>query len=233
MAEVLLGTVASAAGLASLAVQLVESGKKLKAFYDDVKDAPEDLKRVQEHLSTLAMLLNAVRSNEMMISVLTNSAQFEHCMRSCEVAAKEVLLLVKKLEAGMKKSKRWGAIKSVLKKDDLKKLDERLEKAIGLLHLSCSLHGMWVTSRSTRPRPFAENTFPASSFKPSSRQFRVYRYSFKGLSMQPSRGRSIRHLAYATQALYQCPARAYPTNKTRVTLRRFPGHSSTATVAPQ
>lgn len=138
----MLGTVASAAGLAGLTIQLLESGKKLKAFYDDVKDAPEDLKHLQERLNTLAILLQEIRSSENITQLVTNSPHFEQCITSCQAAAKEVKLFVDRLERGMARNKRWGAIKSVLKKDDFEKLDKRLEKAISLLHLCCSLHGM-------------------------------------------------------------------------------------------
>ncbi|KAF1353143.1 hypothetical protein BDV97DRAFT_108851 [Delphinella strobiligena] len=142
MAEVVLGTVASAAGLSGLTIQLLESGRKIESFYDDVKDPPEDLKHLQGRLNTLAVLLQTIRSSENMMQLLTRSPQFEQCMTSCQAASEEVKLFANRLESGMIKNKRWGAIKCVLKKDDLVKLDKRLERAISLLHLCCSLHGI-------------------------------------------------------------------------------------------
>jgi len=53
MAEVVLGVVASGAGLASLAIQLFESAKKLKSFRDVVKNAPDLLDELILDLETM------------------------------------------------------------------------------------------------------------------------------------------------------------------------------------
>lgn len=144
MAEIVFGTVASVAGLASLALQLVESGKKLKDFYDGVKEAPSSLEHLLEHLNTLDVLIQEIVTAEEKHNFLTNGAGFVKCIRICQDAALEALSLLKRLEAAMEKNKRWGGIKMVLKKDAIDKLDKRLDRALNLLHFSCTVNGMYV-----------------------------------------------------------------------------------------
>lgn len=142
MAEIAFGTVASAAGLASLALQLVEGVKRLKGFYEGVKDALSDLEHLLEHLDTLDVLIREILAAEEGDPFLTNSPGFVKCMRMCQDAAIAAISLLKRLEVTIKQNKRWGGIKMVLRKDDIEKLDKRLDRAMNLLHFSCTVNGM-------------------------------------------------------------------------------------------
>lgn len=136
MAEAI-GLVASGAGIASLAVQIAQSIKKLKEFYDSVRDAPRDLVYLLQYLDILDQHIQEFAQLETSDQWTTNSEGFRQSIAVCQSQAQEVLSIVKQLEAAIAGNRKWGSIKAVLKNHDLRKVDERLNRAIELLTLSC------------------------------------------------------------------------------------------------
>ncbi|KUJ17096.1 uncharacterized protein LY89DRAFT_71983 [Mollisia scopiformis] len=62
MAE--LGLIASGMGIASLGIQIGSGIIKLKQLWDDVNDAPEDIKYLLEEIETLSDLLSSTDEND-------------------------------------------------------------------------------------------------------------------------------------------------------------------------
>lgn len=136
MAEVL-GVVASGISVASFAIQLADSIKKLKDFVDDVRDAPEDIKYTIHELDTLNLQLADIEKELQQNPASTsNDTSLQQCLSLCQKGTSALDSIVKDLESEMKTRKRRTAVKTWLKKGILEKYDKRLERAKSSLMLS-------------------------------------------------------------------------------------------------
>ncbi len=144
MAE-LVGVVASSAGIASLAVQIADNLIKLKAFWDEVKDAPETISDLLAHIEELNYLMVEMEESS------TDFPELSHLMGSrnrslitCRRVMESLKKLVDDLGADIDNQKRvrkaWMATKVVLKKDKIARYKERLERAVDLLVVSSQIY---------------------------------------------------------------------------------------------
>ena len=72
---------------------------------------------------------------------LSTNASLGSTLSLCEQSVSEILGIVLQLERAIERNRTWGSIKKVLKQDDVKELNGRLERAILLLNLSCNING--------------------------------------------------------------------------------------------
>lgn len=142
MAE-LVGTVASAAGLASLALQIGQSIVQLKAFYSQAKRAPKDLRQLVVQLNNLNLHIQELRTNTPLYqALLERNASLRTALSQCRECVDESLGIAEQLQAAVKKNRTMGSLKTVLKADELKHLCDRLGQATQVLMFSCMYNGL-------------------------------------------------------------------------------------------
>jgi hypothetical protein len=137
MAE--LGIVASGMGIASLAIQIGDCIVRLKGFCDAVKGAPEEIKHLIEEIETLSFVLSGFETNEQPELNPGHEATTK-CFQLCKKAIGILDGVVKDAEAEIKKRKRIGSVKAVLKRDVIEKLRARLMTAQSMLMLSSNTY---------------------------------------------------------------------------------------------
>jgi hypothetical protein len=137
MAE--LGIVASGMGIASLALQVGDCIVRLKGFWDAVKDAPEEIKHLIEEIETLSIVLSDFETSEQLELNLGREST-SRCLQLCKKAIGVLDSVVKELGAEIKRRKRVGSVKAVLKKDVIDKMRERLMTAQSMLMLSNNMY---------------------------------------------------------------------------------------------
>ncbi|KAG8165490.1 hypothetical protein KVR01_004042 [Diaporthe batatas] len=131
MAEVL-GIIASSVQIAGLAGQIAGIGLKIRALYQEIQGAPEELAFRLHEIRLLAGILS--HSN----SASPDVANF------CERCLSELSLVLLELEAQVTKSRgirhKVASTKVVFKKQLIQKLDDRLCRSVQLLQLAANSH---------------------------------------------------------------------------------------------
>ena len=142
MAEVL-GVVASAISISTLAVQILDSVTKLKSYWDQVREAPEDIKLLLEEIGDLQLVLSEIDEDQHRnpgSGVILSSGSASKCLSLCKRGADTLKQLADGLGADLESpsrlKKNWASAKVALKKDKIEKYKLRLESAMRLLHLS-------------------------------------------------------------------------------------------------
>ena len=95
MAEIF-GAVASGAGLASLAIQLLEISQRLKAFYDASKGAPQAIADLSFDLRTMSLSLRQLESYRR--SDVLGDELLERCITTCKGMIGKIESAVSKME---------------------------------------------------------------------------------------------------------------------------------------
>ncbi|TGO38231.1 hypothetical protein BHYA_0079g00320 [Botrytis hyacinthi] len=130
-----IGIIASGMGVASLGLQLMDGIRKLKQFWDEVKEAPEDIQYALEELETLSLVLSDIHiSNSNLPSI--PSATVTRCLELCRRGTDILNTIVKDLNGAISKRRKIDSAKVVLKKDVLDKFRNRLRDAQYMLLLS-------------------------------------------------------------------------------------------------
>jgi hypothetical protein len=135
MAE--LGVISGSLGMVSLAIQVAESVKKIKGFLDSVKEAPEEIRYILRQLEALGLVLSncETEEDEGLVSGAV-SASIETSKAFLIRAAEALEMVVKDLEIEIRKGKKMGSFKAVLKQGIIDRLRQRLRDAQDLLVLS-------------------------------------------------------------------------------------------------
>ncbi len=129
----------SSLGIASLALQLGDCIARLKSFWSAVKDAPEEIKYLLEEIETLSFVLSDFGANNDPKLNQGQEATFK-CFQFCKKAVGILDAVINEVEVEIKKRKRVGSVKAVLRRDVIEKLRERLMRAQSMLMLSNSLY---------------------------------------------------------------------------------------------
>ncbi|KAI9645574.1 hypothetical protein NHQ30_006316 [Ciborinia camelliae] len=133
MAEI--GAIASGMGVTSLGLQLLDGIRKLKQFWGEVKDAPEDMRYALEQLETLSLVLSDIHTDDPDLPLIP-SATATKCLELCRRGADMLSTVVKDLNGAISKRRNIGGAKVVLKKDTIEKFRNRLRDAQYMLMLS-------------------------------------------------------------------------------------------------
>ncbi|TVY41704.1 hypothetical protein LOCC1_G005526 [Lachnellula occidentalis] len=135
MAE--LGVAASAISIVSIAIQVGDSIIKLKDFWNHVKEAPEEIKWLMEEIETLGLVLSGVESSKAHDDPPHLEPAFaSRCLELCRTGAGILEAVVKEAGEEIRKRRRVGGMKAVLKKGTIERLKERLRSAQLMLMLS-------------------------------------------------------------------------------------------------
>ena len=124
-----LSAAASGIAVASLAIQLADSFKKLCDFCKSIKEAPEDIRAISIDLEILSSILfeianetQHVEPDKMLIAALNR----------CCVKVKTLTEILDKIEPGFASTsactRKWTAFKAVIKHGELIKFQEALDR---------------------------------------------------------------------------------------------------------
>jgi hypothetical protein len=123
MAEIF-GAVASGAGLISLAVQLLESSQKLKAFCNAGKDAPKAVAELNFQLETMSLSLQNLERHRQ--SGVLDDELLSRCIQTCTEMVRKIESAVGKMERQLQKSRSVGRIYAAFKEPEIRRLLEDL-----------------------------------------------------------------------------------------------------------
>lgn len=143
MAE-LVGLIASGISIAQLATQVGGCIVKLKGYWSQVQQAPDNIAHLLREIESLNLILSHIQDDQ----CRAESAGEDFCMRQslqlCKEGADELSALVAELaakiegKAGMRR--RFGSVKIVLRNEEVKRLRRRMKTAIRLLTLAYQCH---------------------------------------------------------------------------------------------
>ena len=150
MAEVI-GLVSSGIAIAQLAGSVGAVAIKLNGLWQEVKDVPETIQYMTNHLSKLDTIVNEMGTSRNSNSPHDSAAGQPHhpspsplALQHCQMACQNLESLVRDLSvdiASSRKRKRlMGKVAVVLKKDTLAKYELRLQNAVQLLSLAYQVY---------------------------------------------------------------------------------------------
>lgn len=129
-----LSAAASGFAVASIALQLAESVKKLCDFWNSIKEAPEDIRAVSTDLELLSGTLIQVAYEAQHVEP---DAAFIATLNGCKAKVKILTALLNEIEPGFASAssrvRKWTAFKTVLRHRQMEKFQEALER------LKCTL----------------------------------------------------------------------------------------------
>lgn len=142
MAEVL-GVAASGIAIAQISLQVGGAVRKLKQLWNEVKDVPDDIADLMEHIDCLSLAVweseNNIEQNSLPSIVWDDSAS-KLASTYCRKALRNLTTMIDELNLQIDNAKKGrrkiAAFQVLLKKDLLKKLEKRLENAIRTLSLA-------------------------------------------------------------------------------------------------
>ncbi|KAM0722808.1 hypothetical protein Q7P37_002250 [Cladosporium fusiforme] len=126
MAETV-GAVASAAGLISLSMQLVESSQKLKKLYKASRDAPSTIADLCFELETMSLSLRQLESHRN--ADILGDELLGRCVVTCTRMVAKIGEAVGKIERLIKKSSIAGRVYMAFKEPEIDKLLGEMEQA--------------------------------------------------------------------------------------------------------
>ncbi|KAK6441857.1 hypothetical protein LTR95_001912 [Oleoguttula sp. CCFEE 5521] len=127
MAE-LLGVVAGGAGLASLAVQLVDSAEKLRRFTKASKNASQSVDELVFEIETLSFSLRYLERHQARDNN-ADSALLERCVVTCRAKVAQISDLVARMELKLRNFDRLGKLYVAFKEPEVTKLLDEMERA--------------------------------------------------------------------------------------------------------
>ncbi|OJJ55021.1 hypothetical protein ASPSYDRAFT_439518 [Aspergillus sydowii CBS 593.65] len=142
MAEVI-GVVSGAVTFAAVVVQVGNSITTLRDCWDQINDAPEDLRKLLQELELFSLILTDIEedlSQSPILTNLNNSKYMLQCLTLCKEAAQDLEALCNDIVRDMKPASRlrlsYKSAKIVMRKGKIDKHMSRLQKVIRLLMLS-------------------------------------------------------------------------------------------------
>lgn len=122
--------------VAGFAGQLAQGAAFLHDFISDVRNAPSRVRALGEELRILESILANIQK-----SSTGQNADLEHALKYCEKRLNELLEFVKKVDPDQYAKKRrrlWNQVKVALKRSDLTKYLEDLDRSKLMLLQACA-----------------------------------------------------------------------------------------------
>jgi hypothetical protein len=137
-AEAIVGVAAAGVGFLSLAIQLADSAKRLKSFYDAVKNAPESLEELAFSLKTMSILMEQLERHRQQAT--GDSALLMRCLEGFRRGTRRVKGTVEKIERCIARSSKIGRAYAAIKERDTVTMLNKLERAKSSLQLAFSMY---------------------------------------------------------------------------------------------
>lgn len=148
MAEAI-GVVAGGIAIGTLAAQITSSIVKLKSYWDEVQDAPQDIQDLLEEVDIMRYLLNVIADSQQQnpaSSLILDSTSMSSCLLLCKKEVDQLQDLTDNLgihlNAKSTFKRKWASTKVVMKKEKVERYKMKLERAIRLLSLSQQTYSM-------------------------------------------------------------------------------------------
>lgn len=138
MAEVF-GVITGAISVGSLAIQIIDSIHKLRSFCAAVRDAPACISDVLEELEILSdTLLHICQDDEFNQAAADSGLQrsLTYCNRVADELHSIMRDFTRCFNIGTKAKMTWSKVKFALKKNDIRDLLGRLERAKSILSIA-------------------------------------------------------------------------------------------------
>ncbi|MCJ1455558.1 hypothetical protein MMC28_005913 [Mycoblastus sanguinarius] len=123
MAEAI-GVAASGIAIGTLAAQITSSIFKLKSYWDQIQNAPEDVRDLIEEVELLQHLLVDIEEDQQrnpISSLILDSTSMSKCLQQCKQGVDRLRELTDSLGTDLEASKilrkKWSSAKIVFKKD--------------------------------------------------------------------------------------------------------------------
>lgn len=146
MAE-LIGVVASSLTIGSLATGIANSAIKLRSIWNQVHDAPDDILYLIEELEHISYMLadsEEFQQRNPMSSLVLDSTSISRCLQRCKTEVDRLKeftdRLSNDLEHSSKFKKKRAAAKIVLKKDQINRYKDRLDRTLRALTMSHEIY---------------------------------------------------------------------------------------------
>lgn len=140
MAEVF-GAVASGIGIAGVAAQAIDGIRKLQAFCNDIRDAPEEIKYLTTELEILLGTIASIEAQIQRNSTMCQNINPTPALRLVDQSVRSLNAVIKELNAEISQKRTMGSMKMAWKKKVLEAYllkIERSKTALGLAVLSYS-----------------------------------------------------------------------------------------------
>jgi hypothetical protein len=140
-----LGVAASAAGLASIAVQLGDSVSKIRHLYRGMRNAPAKLEDVLLELTTVELHLRQLvgyRASTPKWGTGDDAFVFDLVVKRCTDSVQKIANIADKLDARMARSKLLGRISLPFHEAEVEHLWQTIEREKSSLALLCQLQAL-------------------------------------------------------------------------------------------
>lgn len=138
------GAAASAIGVASFALQILNNVRDIHSFLASLVEAPDEIQRLVDKLALLGGVLKDVKNiadmQEAQAGTPALSSTIFATLKACEKDLAPLTVIIRKASIGYQSSRKivrkWTSFKFVYKEKDIKLLEERLLSSMHLLTLS-------------------------------------------------------------------------------------------------
>lgn len=128
--------------VAQLATTVAGSLIKLKDYWDQVKEVPDDIHHLLRMLDAYSNVISSIKHSGSYTSL--NDGYIQECVDLCQKGAGELKSVIDdmatKIESKTGWKKRKGSVKILLHKDEIKRLKKKMKNAVTLLQLALSWH---------------------------------------------------------------------------------------------
>jgi hypothetical protein len=139
MAEVL-GIVAGGAGLASLAIQILDDVQKIRELYAGIRDAPTEFQSLLDEIQLFGMVMSLfARDGKQLKSNHEFATAESQVLRHCQSLHDELSPILARLASslvGRKRAVSWISVKSIFQKRKIDQMLVKLERAKSTLVLA-------------------------------------------------------------------------------------------------
>ena len=135
--------VASGITIGALAASIAKSVVKLKACWEAIQDAPEDVHFLVKRVEVLSLILRDMQDDQTQNPVsglLLDGSTVSTCLETCKAAADRLGQLADKMAMNIESSRqlrrKWASVRVVVKKSKIERFEAELQSCISLLQLS-------------------------------------------------------------------------------------------------
>ena len=155
--------VASSITIGALAVNIAKSVVKLKACWDAIQDAPEDVHFLVKRVELLSLILRDMKDDQTenpVSNLLLDGSTVSTCLETCKAAADRLGQLADNMATSIESSRRlkrkWNSVRVVMRKNRIERFEAELQSCIVLLQLSHetytrSVYRFRITLRTVAP----------------------------------------------------------------------------------
>ena len=135
--------VASSITIGDLAASIAKSVVKLKACWEEIQDASDDVHFLVKRVELLSLVLRDIQDDQTqnpVSSLLLDGSTVSTCLETCKAAADRLGQLADKMATNIESSRqlkrKYASVKVVLKRNRIERFEAELQSCISLLQLS-------------------------------------------------------------------------------------------------